>query len=174
MDSRRCRREKVWPTLLERDITKWRQRCDQPYSSQCVLIRYGIISSGFIAIKDGTVMFYFRFALNQSGSGGETPIDILRIVVIMRMLRALFVEVIFTSRSFKYLTLDFIMRSIVYDNSESNRWLTYGLFKHFSKPVLQRGFIHSPISVCLWKIRNPLLISTGECFLSMLKTTPQL
>ena len=71
--------------------------------SSCALIRYGINSSGFIAIQDVTIvsiMSFFRFALNQTGSGGETPFDYLRFMITIRMLRILFVEAIFRSRNF--------------------------------------------------------------------------
>ena len=56
--------------------------------------------SGFIVIEDATIvsiMSLFRFALNQTGSGGETPFDYLRLMITIRVLRVLFVEVIFIS-----------------------------------------------------------------------------
>ena len=68
--------------------------------SSCVLIRYDINNSGLLVIEDATIvsiMTFFRFALNQTGSGGETPSDYLRFMITIRMLHVLFVEVNFIS-----------------------------------------------------------------------------
>ena len=69
-----------------------------PNGSSCAPIRYGINDSGFIVIEDATIvsiMPFFRFALNLTGSGGETPFDDHRFMITISVLQILFVEVIF-------------------------------------------------------------------------------
>ena len=43
------------------------------------------------------IILFFRFALNQTGSGGENSFEYLRVVITIRMLHIFFVEVIFIS-----------------------------------------------------------------------------